>query len=146
MRQRLAVGGGGWRLAAAVGDGRLGSVCCWNGIRLLLTPITPITLPPPRPPPSLSPAVQLPGTDSDGGGRLRAAEPAEGRREGRRRRRRRSPREAAAAEWGRRSGLGMSPRQVRVHMSIHLSRPPVAAAAAAVVLGKVAGKFWWRRR
>ena len=94
---------------------------------------------PPSPPPSLSPAVQLPGTDSDGGGRLRAAEPAEGRREGRRRRRRRSPREAAAAEWGRRSGLGMSPRQVRVHMSIHLSRPPVAAAAAAVVLGKVAG-------
>ena len=146
MRQRLAVGGGGWRLRRRLAMDASVRFVVGMGFGSFSPPSPPSPSLPPRPPPSLSPAVQLPGTDSDGGGRLRAAEPAEGRREGRRRRRRRSPREAAAAEWGRRSGLGMSPRQVRVHMSIHLSRPPVAAAAAAVVLGKVAGKFWWRRR
>ena len=140
MRQRLAVGGGGgggggggWRWTPRFG------LLEWDS-----APSHPHHPHPPSPPPSLSPAVQLPGTDSDGGGRLRAAEPAEGRREGRRRRRRRSPREAAAAEWGRRSGLGMSPRQVRVHIYPSLA-PSRGGGGGGGGFGKGCWQFWWRR-
>ena len=128
MRQRLAAA------AAAVGDGRLGSVC-WNGIRLLLTPHHP----PPHHPHPLSPQrynyperiatavddyVQRSrqrggGKDGAGGG---GGPPGKQQQQN----------GGDGVGWG-------CPRVRYVFISIHLSRPPVAVVAAAVVLGKVAG-------